>query len=190
MSNSAPADDQQFKIGEPKDYLGGHVAIGMVTLLEAVIPIVLYYAWMNPRFDSWVANTWYKDSWSAMTYGHFITFFIPFIFWCLSFMAKNAMSYLYVGILALFGSLFGGYVIATTIIYQFQAIKGYSMVDGFEKWEIWTSFGLYLFSQLMFSFIGEHYFLDSIFYLLSSNVKDWCEEHPGVCSDYGVLDSA
>merc|ERR1712051_14273 len=173
MSNPAAANataaDQQFTIGEPKDYLGGHVAIGMVTLLEAAIPIVLYYAWMNPRFDSWVANTWYKDSWSAMTYGHFITFFIPFIFWCLSFMAKNAMSYLYVGMLVVFGSLFGGYVIATTIIYQFQAIKGYSMVDGFEKWEIWTSFGLYLFS---------------------SNVKDWCEEHPGVCSDYGVLDSA
>ena len=34
-------------------------------------------------------------------------------------MAKNTMSYLYVAMLLVFGSLFGGYVIATTIIYQF-----------------------------------------------------------------------
>ena len=30
MSNT---DTQQFTIGEPKDYLGGHIAIGIVTLL-------------------------------------------------------------------------------------------------------------------------------------------------------------
>ena len=188
---ATPAETgETFSIGAPKDYLGGHVAIGMITLLEAAIPITLYYAWMHPRIDDWAANTWYKYSWKAAAYGHFITFIIPFLFWCLSFMAKNTMSYLYVGMLLVFGSLFGGYVVATTVIYQFQAIKGYSAVDGFEKWEIWTYFGLYAFTQVLFQFIGEHYFLDSIFYLLSSNVKEWCEAHPGVCKDYGVLDMA
>lgn len=181
---------QTFTIGEPKDYLGGHVAIGLVTLLEAAIPITLYYAWMHPRIEKWSANEWYKNSWAAAAYGHFITFLIPFFFWCLSFAAKNTLSYLYVAMLLMFGSLFGGYVIATTIIYQFQAVKGYSAADGFELWEIWTYFGLYLFSQVVFAFIGEHYFIDSIFYLLSSNIKEWCEDHPGVCQDYGVLDMA
>ena len=88
MSNP---ETQQFTIGEPKDYLGGHVAIGIVTLLEAAIPITLYYAWMHPRIETWVSNTWYKNSWAAAAYGHFITFLIPFIFWCLSFIAKNTM---------------------------------------------------------------------------------------------------
>ena len=188
---ATPAETgENFSIGAPKDYLGGHVAIGMITLLEAVIPIILYYAWMEPRIDGWAANTWYKYSWRSATWGHLITFSIPFLFWCLSFMAKNTMSYLYVGMLLIFGGLFGGYVVATTIIYQFQAIKGYSAADGFEKNEIWTYFGLYAFVQLVFDFIAEHYFFDSIFYLLSSNVKEWCEAHPGVCTDYGVLDSA
>ena len=53
---------ENFTIGAPKDYLGGHVAIGMITLLEAVIPIILYYSWMEPRINDWAANTWYKYS--------------------------------------------------------------------------------------------------------------------------------
>ena len=118
MANQGPADES-FIIGEPKDYLGGHISIGIADLLEAVVPIILYYTWMKPRIDSWSANTWYRYSWSAAAYGHLITFSIPFIFWCLSFMVNNTVSYLYVGMALMFGALFAGYVIATTIVYQF-----------------------------------------------------------------------
>ena len=62
------------------------------------------------------------------------------------------------------------------------------MEANLEKDEIWWFFGVYLFTQVVFAFIGEHYMIDSIFYLLSANIKDWCEAHPGVCADYGVLD--
>lgn len=103
-------------------------------------------------------------------------------------MAKNIFSYIYVGVLVLFGSIYGGYVIWTTIIYQMQAVKYYEAGDGLMEDEIWWFFGAYLSTQMLFAFIGEHYLMDSIFYLLSENIKDWCEEHPGVCEDYGVLE--
>ena len=126
-------------------------------------------------------NSWYKYAWKSMTYGGFIAFFIPFFFWCLSFAEKNIFAYLYVAILVLFAGIYGGYVTATTIIFQFQAIKDYATGDDLELSDIWWFFGGYLATQLFASWIGQHYMLDSIFYLLASNIKDWCEDHPGVC---------
>jgi len=35
----------EYTIKPPQDYIGGHIAIGMITLIEAVTPIILYYAW-------------------------------------------------------------------------------------------------------------------------------------------------
>ena len=34
-----------FTIGAPDQYVGGHVAIGVVTLLESFLPVILYYGW-------------------------------------------------------------------------------------------------------------------------------------------------
>ena len=133
-------------------------------------------------------NHWYDCSWKTMTWGGFITFFVPFLFWTISFAGKPSTSYLYIGILFLFGGLYGWYVIASTIIYQFQAIRGYSTMDtSLKKSEIWGTFGIYAGIQIIAAFIGQHYLIDSVFYLLSTQIKDWCEDHPGVCSDYGVL---
>merc|ERR1712228_710363 len=96
---------------------------------------------------------------------------------------------LYVGMLMIFGGLYGFYNVATTIIFQFQAIKGYNMMDSsLAKSEIWGAFGVYSAVQVMAAFIGEHYLLGSIFYLLSSGIKEWCENHPSVCDDYSVLE--
>ena len=55
------------------------------------------------------------------------------------------------------------------------------------KMEIWGVFGTYLGAQLFAHFIGTHYLWDSVMYLLSAEIKEWCENHPGVCEDYGVL---
>ena len=187
MSNIT-AEEGQFSIGAPSQYIGGHIAIGIVTLLETVIPVVLYYAWQHDELDDYASNNWYKYAWKAATYGGFITYFIPFLFWCLSFMAKNIFSYIYMGVLVLFGGLFGSYVIFTTVVYSFNAANTYSAGEGLEYNEIWWFFGIYTMAQVIFAFVGEHYLMDSIFYLMSANIKDWCEEHPGVCSDYGVLE--
>ena len=35
----------EFTIGPPADYVGGHIAIGVVTFLEAALPVILYYTW-------------------------------------------------------------------------------------------------------------------------------------------------
>ena len=42
---SSPNSAAEYSIKPPQDYIGGHIAIGMVTLVEAVAPIILYYAW-------------------------------------------------------------------------------------------------------------------------------------------------
>ena len=187
-ADAGSADNGMFTIGQPSEYIGGHIAIGVVTLLETILPVILYYAWMHPRLELMANNTWYAYAWKAATYGGFITFFFPFLFWCMSFMAKNIFSYLYIGILVIFGGLFGSYISGTTIIYQFQGIKNYASGDDLMVDEIWWFFGVYAFTQLTMAFIGQHYLMDSIFYLLAANIKDWCEAHPGVCQDYGVLD--
>merc|ERR1712013_20206 len=186
MSNATT--EGQFSIGAPSQYIGGHIAIGVITLLETIVPLIMYYTWQQRKLMAYPNNDWYKYSWKAATYGGFIAYFFPFLFWCLSFMDKNMFSYIYMGVLVLFGGVYGGYVIFTTMVYQFQAVNTWTTGDGLPIWEVWTFFGVYLFVQIIFAFIGEHYLMDSIFYLMSANIKDWCEEHPGVCSDYGVLD--
>ena len=39
------ADNGMFTIGQPNEYIGGHIAIGVVTFLETFLPVILYYAW-------------------------------------------------------------------------------------------------------------------------------------------------
>lgn len=185
---TTPPDTGSFTVGPPKDYIGGHIALGIVTLLEAAIPAILFYTWQHSRLASVSTNVWWPYSWKAMTYGGFLAFIFPFVFWCLSFIDKPIMAYLYLGFLMLFGGLYGGYVIMTTIIYQFQAVRGYSAGEGFTLEEVWVTFGVYLASQLLMGGIGEHFLVDSVFYLLSAEIKQWCEDHPGVCTDYGILE--
>ena len=115
-----------------------------MTFFEAAIPVILYYAWQKNDLDDLTSNTWYKYAWKSMTYGGFIAFIIPFFFWCLSFAEKNIFSYLYIAMLVLFAGLYGGYITATTIIFQFQAIKGYSTGDYLDLSDIWWFFGAYL----------------------------------------------
>ena len=188
--DNASTDNGMFTIGQPSEYIGGHIAIGVVTFIETALPVILYYAWADPRLKTIGVNKWYHYSWKAATYGGFLTFIFPFLGWCLSFMNKNMMSYIYLGVLVLFGGVFGWYISATTIIYQFQAIRVYSNADAIEKSEIWWFFGVYLFTQLLMAFLGKHYLMDSIFYLMAADIKQWCEDHPGVCQDYNVLDMA
>ena len=133
-------------------------------------------------------NNWYSDSWKAMTWGQLTTFSIAFFFWCGSFANTSTGSYLYLFVLAAFAGLYGFYITATTIIFQFQAIKGFSTMDnGLKESEIWGAFGIYTAVQVMAAFLGQHYLFDSVMYLLSAEIKEWCEAHPGVCDDYGVL---
>ena len=133
-------------------------------------------------------NPWYKHAWKTMTWGQLITFTVAFTFWATSFIHKSTASYLYLGMLFLFGGLYGFYVTASTIIFQFQAVRNYNMADSaLPKMEIWGFFGTYLSTQLIASFLGTHYLWDSVMYLLSAEIKEWCEDHPGVCDDYGVL---
>ena len=180
-----------YDIGPPSDYAGGHAAIGTTLFVEAALPIILYYAWMKPRLDDMSYNVWYMYAWKAMTWGSLISYGIAFVFWATSFVHKSTASYLYIGMLLAFAGLYGFYITATTIIFQFQAIKGYSMLDtNLPKMEIWGFFGTFLGSQLFAHFIGTHYLWDSVMYLLSAEIKEWCENHPGVCEDYGVLNKS
>ena len=123
-----------------------------------------------------------------MTYGSFITFFLAFLFWTISFAGNAKTSYLYFDMLLIFGGIYGFYITAQTIIFQFQAIKGYNSLDSsIQKKEIWGVTGTYMAIQLVAAFLGQHYLFDSVKYLLSAEIKEWCEEHPGVCDYYGVL---
>ena len=175
-------------IGQPKEYLGGHLAIGALTLVEAWVPIILYYSWQKSKLEKLNYNTWYSDSWKTMSYGGFVTYFLAFLFWAISFAYKEKTSFLYIGMLFFFGAFYGFYITAQTIIFQFQAIKNYSMLDiGLKKSEIWGVTGFYMGFQLIASFIGHHYIFDSIWYLLSAEIDEWCGNHPGVCDDYSAF---
>ena len=47
MASPAPGgpEDGIFTVGPPEQYVGGHIAIGVVTFIEAALPVILYYAW-------------------------------------------------------------------------------------------------------------------------------------------------
>ena len=122
-----------------------------------------------------------------MAYGQLAVYAFPFFFWCLSFAGIATTSYFYVASLIV-AAIFGKYIATTTVIYQFKTVIDFSTNGLLEKSEIWWTFGVYTMAELLFSYIEEHYFLDSVMYLLAANIKDWCEDHPGVCEDYSVLD--
>lgn len=64
MADNAPSTDEgQFSIGTPSQYVGGHIAIGVITFLETAVPIILYYAWQMPRLDMMTKNDWYSYAW-------------------------------------------------------------------------------------------------------------------------------
>ena len=86
-------------------------------------------------------NPWYKHAWKTMTWGQLITFTVAFTFWATSFIHKSTASYLYLGMLFLFGGLYGFYVTASTIIFQFQAVRNFNMAGTLPKMEIWGFFG-------------------------------------------------
>lgn len=70
-------------------------------------------------------------------------------------------------------------------------MKHYNTLDGtLPKMEIWGFFGTYLSTQLLSAFMLQHNLWDSVMYLLSAEIKEWCENHPGVCDDYGVLNKS
>lgn len=48
--------DGIFSIGAPDQYIGGHVAIGMVTLLETALPVTIYYLWQHDKLADLSAN--------------------------------------------------------------------------------------------------------------------------------------
>jgi len=123
-----------------------------------------------------------------MTYGGVVTYGLAFLFWLISFANKSTTSYLYIGMLFFFGAFYGFYITAQTIIFQFQAIKDYYPDMYLKKSEIWGVTGTYMGIQVIASWLGQHFLIDSIMYLLSAEIKEWCENHPGVCDDYGVLD--
>ena len=177
-------DTTEYKVGPPSDYVGGHIAIGVVTFVEMALPVILYYTWQNDRLKKLTSNDWYVDSWKTMTWGGCITYFLAFLFWTISFAGKSDTSYLYLFMLMLFGGLYGFYITASTIIYQFQAIRGYSSMDSsLAKSEIWGVTGGYMAIQMFAAFLGQHYLWDSVMYLLSSEIKEWCDAHPGICED-------
>lgn len=53
-----------FKVGEPSEYVQGHAMIGVVTFLEAAIPVIIYYTWAYRRIvDLDLKETWYGYAW-------------------------------------------------------------------------------------------------------------------------------
>ena len=80
-----------------------------------------------------------------MAYGGTTTFAIVFFFWMISFEKSALTSKIYIVSSLAFGGLYGFYITASTIIYQFQAIKTFTpSEDNLELSEIWGSFGVYL----------------------------------------------
>ena len=53
--------------------------------------------------------------------------------------------------------------------------------------EIWGFFGIYAASQVIASFFGTHYFWDSVMFVLSTEILESCEDHPGFCEDFDIL---
>ena len=124
-----------------------------------------------------------------MTYGSVVTYGLAFLFWLISFANHSTTSYLYIGMLFFFGAFYGFYITAQTIIFQFQAIREFNPAQMYlKKSEIWGVTGTYMGVQVISAWLGQHFLIDSIMYLLSAEIKEWCENHPGVCDDYGVLD--
>ena len=152
------------------------MVIGTFDFLEAITPLIVYFAWAKPRIEKLEYNPWYSRSWRTMAYGGATTFSIAFFFWLISFEKSVLTSKIYVFCALLFGGLYGFYVIASTIIYQFQALRNYTASDhSLEESEIWWSYGIYFAAQLFAAFMGQHYIIDSIMYVAAEDIKEWCE---------------
>ena len=91
----------------------------MFDFLEMVTPLLVYMFWAKPRIEKLEYNFWYKRSWRTMAYGGFMSFSMALFFWITSFEKSVVASKIYIASSLVFGGLYGFYVIASTIIYQF-----------------------------------------------------------------------
>merc|ERR1712032_1357528 len=111
-----------FTIKDPKEYLGGHIAIGLTLIAQTAVPIILkiYYAdrYPNDRLEGLTKNVWYQNAWYSLAYGGASwVFWWPAMAWLFAFIPQEWSAKSFLFLFVTFGIYQGLFAAAQTIIF-------------------------------------------------------------------------
>ena len=112
---------------EPKDYLAGHIVVGVVAIIQTVVPTCLWYLWKKPMISDSSINPWFSISWEAIWIGAIATHGLQAVILPFTFIKSRVLSLFYAALWAFMGLAFSTILFFITNGFLFAA------ADKFER---------------------------------------------------------
>ena len=159
-------------VPQKSDYLYDTIVIGMITWLEALTPILIWFLFECNRpgmsmFDS--SNDWYYISWWTMWIGNLVAFAVPAIMWIPSYFSDVAAHWY--GLSWIWAMGIGG--LTTVFVWTSLLVSGIEWKD----WkEIWVVFVLYTVAQMVVQHMGMKSTMGSKIWYMWNTMEKYCAE--------------
>ena len=183
-------EESKFMIQEPKAYIGGHITLWLVSVIQTVVPITLWYVWRKPEIGAPSINLWFSNSWKAMWIGSVSANGLQALLWPLTFTSSRTMHLIYIGLWTILGLVPNVMVFLTVVIYLLVATNRYEDHPDVNEEELYYTLLAYIPTEFILGVLVKEYLWDSFMYMRSEEVQSWCDKHFDVCDDYKVLKKA
>ena len=181
-----------FKVLEPRDYLAGHIVVGVVAIIQTVVPTCLWYLWKKPMISDSSVNPWFSIGWEAIWIGAIATHGLQAIIFPFTFIKNRILSLFYAALWAFMGLAFSAILFFLVNGFLFAAAdkfqRHHDMKIGIE--EIWYTIAGYIAFEFAMGVLVKIFLFDSILYMIPDQVKGWCENHRVFCEEHYVLNTA
>ena len=155
-----------FVTNDPKDYLAGHIVVGLVAIIQTVVPTVLWWVWKKPMISDSDANKWFKRSWGMMWIGSVIAHGIQAVLFPFTFFKHRTLGIIYAGSWAFLGIMFAAVLFFLVNGFLFKAASNYSIYSAqdYEQNECWYTIGFYILFEFVMGSLVKIFLFDSILY--------------------------
>ena len=182
-----------YSIKEPKDYLGGFIATGVIAVVQTITPLLVGQLYKKDDYNAGVSyNPWFTYMWKAMQTGGVVAFGLQALGFFASFIFHFSLfeKLAYLGIWVVHGIALGNLSAITVVGYSVVAIAEFNRNNAgyVTTTEMWITLAVYVAVQLGFAILGKVYALDTALYMVAEEAKDLCDQFGTFCHDYGVLE--
>ena len=193
-----------YMLGPSSDYLGGHIVVWLVAVINSFVPFFLFWFWKRPMFndDTQMIDKDFKKAWKWLGWGMFASFVGPAVIWPFTFLYNNYLQIVYLelwGWPGYPGALAVDFAVIILLIKSAPSVKAawnkpdpyggehdYDGVDAFEK-EVWTSLGVFIASQGLLAFVAFWFFRDTVIFMLPRSLKKYLEDK-GKTESFGSVE--
>ena len=122
-----------------------------------------------------------------MWIGAIVTHGLQALFFPLTFIDHKIIDFIYAGSWAILGIVPAILLFINVNAFFLAAVDTYELHSDIDSEEIEYTILAYILSEFALGVLTKTFLWDSVMYMLSEDVKDWCESRAEFCTDYGVL---